>query len=89
LFRNLTTLALSRYIASIIKVDAGLSLCLINYAPRHEDVWRTGGKAPPLLASALDEGERSASRFGHITSGKDPHRIGGWVGPRAGLDAVE
>jgi hypothetical protein len=44
------------------------------------------------LTSALDEGERSASRPGRFTHGEErapgTHWIGGWVGPRAVLDAV-
>jgi hypothetical protein len=44
------------------------------------------------LTSVLAGGEWSASRTGRITPGeKAPgtHWIGGWVGPRAGLDDVE
>jgi hypothetical protein len=43
------------------------------------------------LTSALDGGEWSASRPGRFTTReRDPgtHWIGGWVGPRAGLNAV-
>jgi len=43
------------------------------------------------LTSALDGGEWSASRSGHFTpSERAPgtHWLGGWVGPRAGLNAV-
>jgi len=43
------------------------------------------------LTSALDGGEWSASRLGRLTPReKDPgtYWIGGWVGPRAGLDTV-
>jgi hypothetical protein len=36
------------------------------------------------LTSALDVGEWSTSRPGHFTLGI--HFIGGWVGPRDGLD---
>jgi hypothetical protein len=39
----------------------------------------------PLLTSALDGGEWSASRQGKDLS---THWIGGWVGPRAGLDQI-
>jgi hypothetical protein len=42
--------------------------------------------------SALAGGEWSASRPGRFTPGKrvhGTHWIGGWVSPRAGLDAVE
>jgi hypothetical protein len=45
-----------------------------------------------FLTSALVEGEWSASRPGSFTPRKEPsgtHWIGGWVGPRAGLDDVE
>jgi hypothetical protein len=34
---------------------AKLSLCSINYAPCHEDIWGIGGIGPPLLTSALSE----------------------------------
>jgi hypothetical protein len=40
------------------------SLYLINAAPYHVYVWGIGGIAPPLLTSALDESELSASRPG-------------------------
>jgi hypothetical protein len=36
---------------TIRKID--LFLCLINEAPCHEDVWRSGATAPPFLTSAL------------------------------------
>jgi hypothetical protein len=50
-----------------------------------------GGIEPPFLTLALDEGERSASHPGHFTYlDKIPwYPLGGWVGPRAGLDTVE
>jgi hypothetical protein len=67
------------------------SLCLINYVPCHEDMWGSGGKAPLFLTLALD-GEWSASRPGHFTLGEkapNTHRIGGRVGPKAGVDAVK
>jgi hypothetical protein len=35
------------------KVQIKLSLCLIYYAPRHEDVWGSGGIAPVFSTSAL------------------------------------
>jgi len=44
-----------------------------------------------FLTSALDGGEWSASRSGSFTpkeSAPGTHWIGGWVGPRAVLDAV-
>jgi hypothetical protein len=49
-------------------------------------------KASSFLTSALDGDEWSASRPGRFTPGGialGTHWIGSWVGPRAGLDAVE
>jgi hypothetical protein len=46
----------------------------------------------PFLTSALDEGEWSALRPGRFTPREIApriHWIGGWVGPRVGLDAVK
>jgi hypothetical protein len=43
--------------------------------------------APPYMTSALERGEWSASRLCCFTHGT--HWIWGWVGSRAGLDAVE
>jgi hypothetical protein len=45
-----------------------------------------------FLTSVLDEDEESASFPGRFISGErapDTHWIGGWVGPRTGLDDVE
>jgi hypothetical protein len=68
-----------------------LSLCF-DWAPRHEGVFREWRYSSTLsLTSALDGGEWSASRLGRFTPReRDPgtHWIGGWVGPRAVLDAV-
>jgi hypothetical protein len=70
-----------------------LSLCFsFNWAPRHEGVfgeWRYS--SIQCLTSALDGGEWSASSPGRFTPrerGPGTHWIGGWVGPRAILDAV-
>jgi hypothetical protein len=44
-----------------------------------------------FLTSALDGGEWSALRLSHFTPRERPsdtHVVGGWVGPRAGLDVV-
>jgi hypothetical protein len=49
------------------------------------------GIAPQFLTSALDGGEWSASRHGCFTpGGRDAgtHWIGGWLGPRIGLDVL-
>jgi hypothetical protein len=45
------------------------------------------GTTPPFLTLALDVGEWSASCPGYFIPGD--HWIGGWVGPRVSLDAVE
>jgi hypothetical protein len=55
-------------------------------------MWGSGGIAPPFLILALDGVEWSASRLGRFNPWENvpgTHWIGGWVGPRAGLDAVE
>jgi hypothetical protein len=51
-----------------------------------------GGTAPTFLTWALVGGEWSASRSGRFTPGERApgnHWMGGWVGTRTGLDAVE
>jgi hypothetical protein len=48
--------------------------------------------APQFLTSALDGGAWSASRSGNFTPRKTAfgaHWIGGWMGPRAGMDTLE
>jgi hypothetical protein len=60
--------------------------------PLHGDVMGSGGIAPPLLISAIDGGEWSASRPGCFTTGERAfgnHWVGGFVGPKADLDVVE
>jgi hypothetical protein len=79
-----------KFIAFKYKVK--LSLCF-NWAPHHWDVlaeWRYS--SIHSLTSALDGGgEWSASRTGRFTPREwapGSQWIGGWVGPRAVLDAV-
>jgi hypothetical protein len=68
---------------------------VLNYkywALRHEDIWGSGLIAPPFLTFTLDEVEWSAPRLCGFAPGvgaPGTHWIGGWVGPRAGVDAVE
>jgi hypothetical protein len=68
-----------------------VSLCF-NWAPRHEGIWGEWRYSPThSLTSALDGGEWSASRPGRFTPRKRApvtRWIGGWVSPRANLDAV-
>jgi hypothetical protein len=40
-----------------VKVKASLFLYLINYVLHHENIWGSGGTAPPFLISALYGGE--------------------------------
>jgi hypothetical protein len=68
-----------------------LSLCF-NWARRHEDVLgEQRYSSTHSLTSALDGAEWSASRPGRFTPKErtlGTHWIGGWVGPRAVLEAV-
>jgi hypothetical protein len=57
-----------------------------NYAFWHEDVWGCGGITPLWLTSVLDGDKWSVPRSGLFSLNK--HWLGGWVGPRASLDAV-
>jgi hypothetical protein len=52
----------------------------------------SGGIAQPFLTSALDGVGRTASRPGRFTPGERApgiHWTGGWLGLRAGLEAME
>jgi hypothetical protein len=74
-----------------LKVKVKLSLCF-NWAPWHEGL--LGDRrysSTHSMTSALDGGEWLASRHGRFTPRERApvtHWIGGWVGPRAVLDAV-
>jgi hypothetical protein len=60
-------------------------------SPRHEGVLGSGSIAPRILTSALDGDEWPASRLDRLTSREGApgtHWIGGWMGSRAGVDAV-
>jgi hypothetical protein len=75
-----------------LQVEGKLSLCF-NWAPLHEDVLgERRYSSTHYLTSALDGGEWSASRPGRFTPKERAtgmHLMGGWVVPKAGLDAVE
>jgi hypothetical protein len=43
---------------------------LLNYTPRHKDVWGSGRIALHILTSALDGGEWPASCPGRFTTGE-------------------
>jgi hypothetical protein len=57
---------LSRHRSVQGKANAKFFLCLISQS-RNEDVWGSGGIAPPFLTSALDGGEWSASCAGRFS----------------------
>jgi hypothetical protein len=73
-----------------VKVKVKLPLWF-NWAPRHEGVLGEWRYSPThSLTSVLDGGEWSASCPGRFTLWERAfgiHWIGGWVGPRAFLDA--
>jgi hypothetical protein len=50
-------------------------MCLINYALCNENIWGSGGIAPPFLTSALDAGELSVSRPCRFTPPPSPETI--------------
>jgi hypothetical protein len=55
------------FIVCLLMLKAKLSLCLVNHALPHEDVWGSAGIAALFLTAALDGGEWSASRHGRFT----------------------
>jgi hypothetical protein len=63
-----------------------LSLCLINLALRHEDVW---GEWMYLGTSWRRVVSFTPGRFSPGESAPGIHWIGDWVGPRTGLEDVE
>jgi hypothetical protein len=73
------------------KLDVGTDRTAMQYC-RTSDAQMCGCTAQTLLTSALDVGEQSVSRSLHFMSREgtpDIHLIGVWVGPRAGLNAVQ
>jgi len=71
-------------------VKGKLSLCLTKHYVM-KTYWRSGGIASPILNLGTSWRSVSASRPDRFTSGESTpgtHRIGSWVGPRAGLDAM-
>jgi hypothetical protein len=75
-----------------LNLKVKLSLCLINWASCHEDVWGVEVYIHVFLTSAAGGGEWSASFSGRFSPGESApgiHWIGGSVGPRTGLDDVE
>lgn len=69
-----------------------LSLCLISWEPRHENMLWRWGVAPSFSTSAVNGSEWSASRscrYALWESVSGTHFIGCWVNPIDVLDAVE
>jgi hypothetical protein len=59
-------------------------MCLISSALCYEDIWVSGGTAPPSETLALDGGGWSVLCPGRYTQGEGAsgnHWTGGWVGP--------
>jgi hypothetical protein len=79
------------HVTAMILKTGKLSLCLANFALRHEDVWGTGC----IDLHFLDLGTSwrwSASRLGRFAPGEKTtgtHWIGGSVDPGVGLEDVE
>jgi hypothetical protein len=82
-----------RYVWKSIEVKkAKLSLCLINWALCHKDIWGSWCIVPPFLTSALIGGKWSASRPCQFTAEEratGTHWIGGWVALGIGLSLME
>jgi hypothetical protein len=67
------------------------SIVLNSFKSVPLNIW-SGVVAPVLLALVLDGGEWSVAPFGCFIAGETApgtHFIGGWVGPRAGMDSME
>jgi hypothetical protein len=72
--------------------NKGKFISVLNYVIKKLAVKICGGVAPSFLTLESDGSELSASRLYCFTldyGALSIHWIGGWVGPRAGLDAVE
>jgi hypothetical protein len=64
---------------------------VLNEVPHHDEVWRTGCTAPRALNLGTRWSEWSASRLSRFNPREgvpETHWIGGWTGPRTGLEAV-
>jgi hypothetical protein len=61
--------------------DKGKVVTVLILLLFHEDVWGKGGMSPPLLTSALDGGEWSASSLDLFTPGEGIP-VTYWIGGR-------
>jgi hypothetical protein len=74
----------------MVKVEV-VSVLFLNWAPRHAGVLGSSGIAPRIIDLGIRWRWVVASRPGRFTPRERAPGtcwIGGWVGPRAGLDAV-
>jgi len=79
LFCNYTSFITCVFECNNIK---GKAVSVVNYVPRHEDVWGSGGTAPCILNPTLNGGKWSVSRPGLCPKGNSPRcpldkRLGG------------
>jgi hypothetical protein len=68
-----------------MQVQVNLCLCLNNWTVCHENIWKSGLIAPPLLTSALNRSKWSASSLRYFIPGEKADNIQclwGWLGPR-------
>jgi hypothetical protein len=89
-FRKHSASLISSIFVCYVKVKAKMSLCLTKHHAMKTH-WGVEVYLHAFLTSALHGGEWSASRAGRFTpreKAPGTHWIGGWVGPRAVLDAV-
>jgi hypothetical protein len=86
----------SKYVSSNIYIYGLITAATMGLvywqARRREDIWGSGGIAPPVSTSALDGCERLVSLrdcFNPGKRGQGAHLKEGWLGLRASLDAVK
>jgi hypothetical protein len=64
----------------------------LNYAPRHEYVWWSGGIAPPFSTAALVGGELFSlcpGRFAYGENAPSTHYLGGYISEKDGNHSVK
>jgi hypothetical protein len=80
-------------VSYIRKEYIGKAVPVLNTALNHRDISGSGGIDPPFVTSTLDGGELPASRFGTFSprgeKAPNTYWLGGCVGPRSGVDAVD
>jgi hypothetical protein len=82
---------ITQKLTPLTKTNILLTMTVDRVTLRHEDAWESGG-IQVFLISALVGREWSPSLPDRFTPGErapGTHWIGGWVGPRTGLDDDE